>query len=392
MDRSDPVSRPPERPWRIAVFIPSAFHFALTPSIIHTIRLLASRGYALDVIVTSHPRAPTAEIGDSRVQVVTVPASERPVKLLPHFLRYLICALKLCFNRRYLCIIGVDRNGLITAMVIGAVCRAPAVYFSLEIELVDHGAPLWTRVKKWTERWCHRRAKLTLIQDQVRADLLLKENRVPGAQVLILPNSAPCDLTSHTRGDYWNTKLGIPRSSVIFLHAGGIAEINCVPALAHVAHSWPDGWVLVIHGYGEESSIARVRPLVDRARVFLSLETVPPERLDAIVGSATIGIALYDTAYGPNVTRVGLASGKILQYMKCGLPTIASDLPGMRQLLVDTGCGAVVSSVEEVERAAGSILSDLDGYRERSKSHFTSRWSFDRHFTAFLDWLSVLDA
>lgn len=386
------MSRTDARQRRIAVLVPSAFHFAFTPSVRHTIRMLAKRGYAVDVMVTSHPRAPTAEIGEPHVRVVRVPASGRRPKLLPHFVRFLAHAVRNGIARRYLCVMGVDRNGLITATVLAALRHAPVVYFSLEIEIVDRSSSWGARVKKWIERRCHRRATLTLIQDEARADLLVRENRVPGARVLILPNSAPGSCPSDLRRDYWSTRLAIPPGSVIFLHAGGIAEINCVPALARVAHSWPEGWVLVIHGYGEESSIARVRPLVDGVRVFLSLDTVPAERLDEIVGSATIGVALYDAAFGPNATRVGLASGKILQYLKCGVPTIASNLPGMRELLVDTGCGTVVSTVEEVEPAARNLLRDIEGYRERSSSQFRDRWSFDRHFAALQEWLSGLDA
>ena len=64
-----------------------------------------------------------------------------------------------------------------------------------------------------------------------------------------------------------------------------------------------------------------------RGKVLFSLNPVSTYELDSLVASADVGIALYsEKELGYRATYMGLAAGKIGNYLKCGVPIIATKL------------------------------------------------------------------
>jgi glycosyltransferase involved in cell wall biosynthesis len=220
--------------------------------------------------------------------------------------------------------------------------------------------------------------------------LLLVENLIQDAKVAIVPNSPAGLPPVGPKGDYWRRRFDIPPHRTILLHAGGIAEYNCVLDLAKVAHTWPENWVLILHGFGEESYIDRVRKFADGQHVILSLETVAYEQLDYIIRSADIGIALYNSSSDKNIYCMGASSGKTFQYLRCGLPVIASELPGLRELLVDNACGVVVSGAQQVASAASVLLQRYRDYESNAQQCYAKHGNFEQHFQTVLDHLNSI--
>jgi glycosyltransferase involved in cell wall biosynthesis len=61
---------------------------------------------------------------------------------------------------------------------------------------------------------------------------------------------------------------------------------------------------------------------------------------DELVASADVGLATYSLELlGYRATLMGLASGKIARYLRCGLPVVATDLPTVRKYLERYDCG-----------------------------------------------------
>lgn len=375
----------------ICIFVRSPIHAATCPSVFHAVRLLAQNGYAIDLVTTSDHRWRVPAFEGPDVRVLTLSSSVgREIFPGLSLLRYIILSLRACLGQSYHCFIGVDQDGLTAATVFSILKQAPVVYYSLEIRFSSPGSGLLQRLRKRLEKWCHKRASLTIIQDAARARLLLKENQVPDAQVANVPNSSAGPPPSFPKERYWNQKYGILIDRTILLHAGGIADYNCVLELARVAHTWPDNWVLVIHGFGDEAYINQVRQFADGQHVLLSLEMVSPEKLDYLIGSADIGIALYNSNFDPNITQMGLSSGKGFQYLRCGLPVIGSDLPGLHELLVDHGCGVLVSGAEQIESAALEILSKYDEYSSSAHRCYLDHGNFEQCFKRVLGHISQI--
>jgi glycosyltransferase involved in cell wall biosynthesis len=369
---------------RIAVLLPGK-NILINPSAFHTVRLLSRAGYEVDLIVSCEPEWPLPVFDDPRIRVCRF-ASTRLGGL--RLCRDIYFSLKACLGHPIYCVIGGDPNGLIAATILSLFKGAPVIYYSFELWFLDRQSNLFHRLKKNLERWCHRRAAFAIIQDPARARLLLEENHVPGSKVVIVPHAPAGPPPQGSKGNYWHRKFPICPGSIIVLHAGGIADHTSVLELAQVAHTWPENWVLIIHGYGDDSYIRQVRQYVDGQRVILSQELVPYEQLDDIVGAADIGIALYNSAHGGNIRHVGLASGKVHQYLRCGLPVIASDLPGLRELVRDHGCGLVVSDASQIKVAVSKILSEYQEHRLRAKQYYLEHCNFDKYFESVLTRLS----
>jgi glycosyltransferase involved in cell wall biosynthesis len=143
---------------------------------------------------------------------------------------------------------------------------------------------------------------------------------------------------------------------------------------------WPPGPVLVVHG----SPGRGYRLLLEAAaarfpgRVVFSSAIVPPERVDELFASAAVGLALYRPD-DDNLRCVGHAAGKIFNLMKVGVPAIANDLPGLRELLEGNGCGLVVDGPEGIGRALGRLLARRAQSSAACRAAFP-RFEFERNY------------
>ena len=287
---------------------------------------------------------------------------------------------------RYVCIMGFEDTGMIAAAVAGRLTGTPSVYHSLELHLSAEQTTWRGRVCKVLERWAHRRTAFTIIQDEERARLLAEDNGVDPDQMLLVPVATMGNVLTQ-KTDYLHHKLGIDPDKVIVLYAGGIAQYHMSVELARAAQQWPEDWVLVLHGYLDGVApvdVEELKGLCGNGRVFLSLDLVPFEELDALIASADIGLALYRNM-GPNLFHIASASGKLPQYFKCGLPVVCADFPGLRRLMDQFRCGICVKDETEVAEAVRMILAEYDQYRKRAFECYRSRYDLNAYFGAVRD-------
>ena len=238
---------------------------------------------------------------------------------------------------------------------------------------------------KALERWCNRRALFTIIQDDERARLLAAANGISISQIITVPNS-PLGRAARQDSDYLREKFQIPKERKIILHAGGLADWTMSLELAEATRTWSGDWVLIFHtreAQNGDAYLDKVRAAADNSRVLFSLQPVPYAQLDALVGSADIGIALYRDI-GENVSQIGLSSGKLAQYLKCGLPVVTTDFPSLRQIIDGYRCGICVSDPQKVGQAVGEILRHYDTYSANSVVCYNELFSPEKHFDKVL--------
>jgi glycosyltransferase involved in cell wall biosynthesis len=305
------------------------------------------------------------------------------------FIRFGLRCLK---KHHYACLIGVDTEGLISATAVGLLKKVSVLYWSLEITFLNDFSDWKTRMLKRLERVCHRKALLTIIQDQERAQSLMTENGV-NSKVAVVPNG-PLGPRPQLLSDHFQRKFDLPSSQRIILHTGMINPAVLSLELARAASAWPDTWTLVLHERVKREPSHPYLKQVQKAggdRVRLSLDPVPYDELDSLISSGHIGIVVYDNNLGPNFSLMTAASGKLGHYLRCGLPIVCIDLPGLSETMSKYRCGLIVEDLQDVGQAIETIFRHYDSYEANAVKCYEEVYEFGVHFRQVLHVIQTLD-
>jgi glycosyltransferase involved in cell wall biosynthesis len=209
-----------------------------------------------------------------------------------------------------------------------------------------------------------------------------------GATILYVPVSVIGDpFKNHS--SFLRDALGISTGKKIILYFGLLWEKRYVLALAELAQNFPEDWVLVMHGEDCDSAVEKIKSVDRRNKVVISLNMVPSARIQEVVSSADIGLALYSPA-PQNDRLTAFSSEKMALYMQCGVPFIGFDYPGDRQLASEHRCGVVIKDLQELPSAVSQILAHHDEFRQRAYQVFSKHFDFSRNFTTVVECLNEL--
>jgi glycosyltransferase involved in cell wall biosynthesis len=372
------------------------------PYLIDTAKVLAQTGWQVDVIALNDDPLPSYRFQDPRIHAYRFPyvlKGAGKLQRLVRFSLYIPWAIATACRRRYSAFIGFDQNGLIAAFLTSLrSSRAPVLYYVPELHVSTDLTSAMDRFKKVLERFFSQRAKAVIIQDRRRADIFIQDNRLSPEQVYLVPNAPLAGNGSMRRTDYLPRLLaqhGIQDSKTIVLHIGTVADVTRVRDIAQTVDRWPPGCVFVVHGWGSPDYIKEIQRLALchlPPRIIVDTEVLPYDRLDTLVCSADIGLALYD---GGITNRYEMASGKLYQYMKTGIPVIASDFPAMREVLEGNDAGICVDGSDMTTlMAAIHLLAVNPGLRERygqnARRVFLEKYAYEQNFTSVLSLLNSL--
>ena len=374
-------------------------HLSIAPSIVSAMQLLAGAGYEVDVLVRgADEELPPLDGIPQNVRILKAEfagrvSSETARKTIKAKLGTAVGSLSFLYfvlhatrGRHYDAIFGVDAVGSACGELVASLQRIPFFYWSLELTFArDVRHPL-KRVLKFLERRAARRAAFLVIQDRLREQAFLEEHGRGRHRTLLVPN-APVGFGAARASEYLHGKLAIPREQRIVLHAGMLDPEVLALELAGSVRRWPEPYCLVLHSNFwkplDDPYISRVLALRE-PRLYISNQAVPISELDRLIASAFIGLATYRDDLGPNYSLIVNASGKIPYYLRNGVPVICSDLPGMRDLMEQYGCGIAVKSVDEIPAALDAIAGNYAAFRAGAFECYRDHYEFSANFTPVL--------
>jgi glycosyltransferase involved in cell wall biosynthesis len=274
--------------------------------------------------------------------------------------------------------------------------KIPLLYFSLEITFQSDYKLRVQRYIKRLEKLFHRKADFTIIQDKYRLKALMDENKVQAGEesVIIVPNSSMGKYDG-PKSRYFRDMFSLADDDVIVLHAGGIGGGYMNTDIAATAADWPGNWKLIFHFsmiLPENNPEIEELRVLSKNKALFSFKPVPFDKLAEITSSADIGIVYYSKDRGPNYSLIVGASGKLSNYLRCGLPVIALSLPGFKELFDKYNCGVVVDVASENKKAVETILSDYDTYSKNASRCFNEAYEFESHFSRLFPKLKALAA
>ena len=229
---------------------------------------------------------------------------------------------------------------------------------SLTAELIDHGSfghdDAMAAVTRDVERWLVHRPD-HIVTSSTHGVALLTAQGVDPARVSVLPDGVDLNAFRPQPPDpTLVSQLGLERKRVV-VFLGVLTAYQGVDLLLDVApivaQAQPDVHFLIV-GYPNEE---RYRQLV-RERGLDQVVSVPG-RIPYAEAARWLCLGEVAVSLKRSLTE---ANGKLLNYMACGLPVVATETPVNRELLGDDGAYAPVDDADATAVRILELLADRD--------------------------------
>lgn len=169
-----------------------------------------------------------------------------------------------------------------------------------------------------------------------------------GVRPLVVRNCADMPATRDVQD--LRQAAGLPADASVVLYQGGFSVGRGLDVCIRAMPLLPDDVHLVMLGYGpmqgELEQLAEENGVAGRVHV---LPAVLPEDLLALTASASVGLIPYQPVSKNNFYSL---PNKIFEYTSVGVPVVASDLPELRNIAKDAGCGDVYDPFDPESLAA----------------------------------------
>jgi glycosyltransferase involved in cell wall biosynthesis len=150
---------------------------------------------------------------------------------------------------------------------------------------------------------------------------------------------------------------GLPPGERILLYQGGYTKDRGLPTLVRAGPLLPDGWSLVMMGWGP--LLGELREIVangNSAKVYF-IPAVPPSELLAWTQGATAGIIPYEDKM---LNHWIATPNKLWEYPGAGVPLIVQPFPELRRVVETYRCGWLLPDELTPAAIAGLVASLTD--------------------------------
>ena len=292
---------------------------------------------------------------------------------------------------------GHDMHGLIPAALVSLKSGTPLVYHCHDFAERGRILPAGSRVVKWLERLVARRARMTLVPDERRAQVV-KEQLGLRSDPFVMPNAprmGPRPQGGALRSELRSAGHEFER---IVLRQGRVGPGHGIEATIRSMPFWESqAWGFIVVGPAEPRFAQGLRDLANQIGVanrFVILPPVSYDRVPSLTVDADLGHALYDPI-NINHIEMGTASNKVLEYMAAGIPILVPESTSFNYLVSRFHCGICVDpeSPDAIAAAISRVLRDEAMDREMGNAGrrgFESELNYDIHFARLEERLESL--
>lgn len=342
------------------------------PSLKTLIVYLSNKGHNVKVISSVSPTFPVSDFSMAP-GVIQILVKQRQRQFdFPTKVKLLFTCLKDLLFRPSDVYIGGDDGGCCLLNILHKIFKTRYVNFLLEYPDINDANQL-ERIDN---------AEVLITHDHWHSDFLKQHCKLEGKKILYLPNASYTE-EFHGSSDYLKVRLGIDSDKVIILHSGGLGKWFMCKELAELAKGWGREKVLVFHtshNVEQDAYYIDMKKVIEgQKNILFSMKPVPNDELDSLVASATIGIALYSVEeLSYRAEYMGVAAGKIGNYLKCGIPVIVNRLPSL-SYIEEYKCGILIDNLNDIEKAIDTIMCNYLEYQKGAYQCYNELW-YPKHY------------
>lgn len=220
-----------------------------------------------------------------------------------------------------------------------------------------------------------------IVHNKVSCDELLQKCNVSADVVRIIPHGSYLGLVSPKIAlDKARSKLGLPLDSKVILFFGQIKEVKGLDLLVEAFgknHKELEPVTLLVAGKVWKDSFSKYQDLIDQYNInnicSLHIRYIPDDELSTFYSAADIIVLPYHRIY---------QSGVLLMAMSYGVPVLASDLLGMREIITDGENGFLfpAGDADDLGRVLIRVLNDkklLDKVAEKARIEMLTKFGWD---------------
>ncbi|MDH7516402.1 MAG: glycosyltransferase [Bacteroidota bacterium] len=342
------------------------------PPLLHELESVHEERIAIDVFQLPERETPRIREGNAsvtfhraRLRFRSLLRSQRLLSKLIRFIEWAVAVFLAVLRTPTHVIVAHDLPSLLPAWAAGRLRRRPIVYHAHELWGESNGltAPFPT-LWRMLDRFLCPRVDAIVVPEKNRAGIYRNEYGASG-DPLVIPNYPPYrqPVSSTFLSDFVKSKGA--SAEIIVLYQGLFdpsRELeNLVSAMVHVE---PRA-CLILMGSGTPAFVRtleqRIRETSLADRVFLH-PAVPYDRLHAYTCSADIGVLLYRNNCRNNYY---CAPNKLYEYLQAGLAVVASDFPGLVDIVEGHELGRTVDGGDPAS-IGRAIQELLDGQVRRA--------------------------
>jgi glycosyltransferase involved in cell wall biosynthesis len=276
-------------------------------------------------------------------------------------------------------------EGALIGNVVGRVLRIPCVFDfqgSMTAEMVDHqflrpDGPVFG-FWRWLEEGIVRMSRVILTSSQHAVRMLEADFACPSEQLYSVPDCVDADAFHPPTPDdvdaaALRARLGIPAGKRVVVYLGLLADWQGIDLLLQAAHRLAqrrDDVHFLVMGFPNVEHYRYVAQTLGLDGHVTFTGKVPYAEAPRL-------LQLGEVAVAPKISATE-GSGKILNYMAVGLPTVAFDTPVSREYLADLGFYARRGDAEALAAALAAALDDPPrarqvgtSLRERVLQHYS---------------------
>lgn len=259
---------------------------------------------------------------------------------------------------------GHLHEGALIGHIVSKLLGVPLVFDlqgSMTSEMIDHRflnpkGPFY-RPALWLERQIVTLAPAILTSSRHAAALLTNDFHCADQTITTIPDCVNADRFSPARSEQsiaeLKAQLGIPSERRVVVYLGLLAEWQgtglLLQAAAQLITRRPNVHFLIM-GFPAVDAYREQARMLDLASHVTFTGKIPYEQAPGY-------LALGDVAVAPKISATE-GSGKLLNYMAMGLPTVAFDMPVSREYLGDMGTYARLGDVASLAEALETVLVD----------------------------------